>query len=137
MVVSIINLTFALSFNNLNLIKMTKQEAINTINASFPSIWSKDDVLQLINKIDEGTASFDKDKLMDKIHDAIENAINGMSNDEILDQSECEFSVRNGNEIEIESIGVNTSDIVDAVSHDIAEAIDEFIEELEEAKEEA
>lgn len=116
---------------------MTKQQAIDTINASFPSIWSKDDVLQLINKIDEGTASFDKDKLMDKIHDAIENAINGMSNDEILDTSECEFEIRNGNEIVIDSIGVNTSDIVDAVSHDIAEAIDEFIEELEEAKEEA
>lgn len=114
---------------------MTKQQAIDTINASFPSIWSKEDVLQLINKIDEGTASFDKDKLMDKIHDAIENAINGMSNDDILDTSECEFEIRNGNEIQIESIGVNTSEIVDEVSREIGEAIDEFIEELEEKQE--
>jgi transcriptional regulator NrdR family protein len=114
---------------------MTKQQAIDTINASFPSIWSKDDVLQLINKIDEGTASFDKDKLMDKIHDAIENAINGMSNDEILDTSECEFEIRNGNEIEIDSIGINTDDIVNAVMDNVADAIDEFVEELEEVKE--
>ena len=113
---------------------MTKQDAINTINASFPSIWSKDDVLQLINKIDEGTG-FDKDKLMDKIHDAIGNAISGMSNDDILDTSDCEFNIRNGNEIEIESISVNTSEIIDEVSKEIAEAIDEFIEELEEVKE--
>lgn len=115
---------------------MTKQQAIEQIKNSFPSIWSREDVLSLVNQIDEGTAgSIDKDKLMDKIHDAIDNAINGMSNDEILDQSECEFSVRNGNEIEIESIGVNTSDIIDEVSKEVAEAIDEYIEELEEKQE--
>ena len=108
---------------------MTKQEAINTINTSFPSIWSKDDVLQLINKIDEGTASFDTDNLIEKIRKAIENGIDGMSNDEIVDVSSCEFNIRNGNEIEIDSIGINTSDIVEAVMGDVVEAVEEYIEE--------
>jgi len=114
---------------------MTKQEAINTINASFPSIWSKDDVLQLINKIDEGTADFDKGKLLEKMREVVENAINNLSNDEIVDISSCEFEIRNGNEIEIDSIGINTDDIVNAVMDNVADAIDEFVEELEEVKE--
>jgi len=114
---------------------MTKQEAINTINASFPSIWSRDDVFQLINKIDEGTASFDSDNLIEKIRKAVETAINGMNHDDIVDMSECEFDVRNGNEIVLDSFGVNTSDIVDAVMSDVVDAVEEYIEEIKEEQE--
>lgn len=55
-----------------------------------------------------------------------------MSNDEIVDISSCEFEIRNGNEIEIESIGINTSDIVDSVMSDVTDAVDEYIEEITE-----
>lgn len=108
---------------------MTKEQAIEKVENSFPTIWSKEDVLHLISQIDEGEGTFDKDKLLDKIKDAVDNAINGMSNDEIVDASECEFTIRNGNEIEIESIGVNTSDIVDEVMKEIAEVVEDYIEE--------
>ena len=113
---------------------MTKQEAIQTINTSFPSIWSREDVLQLINKLDDEKLEgfVDKDKLLTKIKDAVENAINGMSNDEIIDTSDCEFEIRNGNEIVIDSVGVNTSDIVDAVMTDVTDAVDEYIEDITE-----
>jgi hypothetical protein len=112
---------------------MTKQEAIQTIETSFPSIWSKEDVIKLINKIDEGTG-FDADNLIDKIKDAVENAINGMSNDEIVDTSNCEFEIRNGNEIQVDSVEVNTSDIVENVMKDIVAAIEEYIDELKEVE---
>jgi hypothetical protein len=120
--------------------KMTKEEAINTINTSFPSIWSREDVLQLINRIDvpeqEKLEGFiNKEKMLEKIKDAVENAINGMSNDEIVDISSCEFEIRNGNEIEIDSIGINTSDIVDNVMSDVTDAVDEYIEEITEVYE--
>jgi len=121
-------------------LKMTKEEAINVINTSFPSIWSKEDVLQLIERIDvpeqEKLEGFvDKDKLLKKISNAVENAINGMSNDEIVDISSCDFEIRNGNEIQIESVGINTSDIVDSVMTDVADAVDEYIEEITEVYE--
>ena len=109
---------------------MTKQEALNTINASFPSIWSREDVLQLVNKIDGG--GFDTEKLLEKIRKAVENGIDGMSNDEIVDISSCEFDIHNGNEIQIDSVGINTSDIVDAVMTDVVNAIEEYIEETQE-----
>lgn len=115
---------------------MTKQQAIETINASFPSIWSKEDVLQLINKIDEGTAGFNKEELYDKIRGAVDDAINGLSNDEIVDVSSCEFEIKHGNEIYVESIGINTGDIIDQVMSDVESALDDYIAELEEAKEE-
>ena len=112
---------------------MTKQQAIDTINASFPSIWSKDDVLQLINKIDEGDKGFiDREKILEKIRESVDNAIGGMSNDDIVDCSECEFNIRNGNEIELESVSVNTSEIVDEVMKEVEDAIDEYIEEITE-----
>ncbi len=115
---------------------MTKQEAINTINTSFPSIWSREDVLQLIERIEEVKESdkgfLDKEKLMDKIREAVDNAVSGMSNDDIVDSSECEFNIRNGNEIELESISVNTNDIVDEVMREVEEAVDEYIEEITE-----
>jgi hypothetical protein len=115
---------------------MTKQEAINTINTSFPSIWSREDVLQLINNIDEVKESdkgfIDKEKILEKIKDAVETAINGMNNDDIVDMSDCEFDIRNGNEIVLDSFEVNTSDIVDNVMSDVEGAIDEYIEEITE-----
>ena len=116
---------------------MTKEEAINTINTSFPSIWSREDVLQLIERIDvpeqqklEGFVN--KEKLMEKIREAVENGIDGMSNDDIVDISSCEFDVRNGNEIHIDSVGINTSDIADEVMREVEGAIDEYIEEITE-----
>ena len=119
---------------------MTKEEAINVINTSFPSIWSKEDVLQLINRIDvpeqEKLEGFvDKDKLLEKIKDAVENAINGMSNNEIVDISSCDFEIRNGNEIQIESVGINTSDITDNIMADVEGAVDEYIDEITEVYE--
>jgi hypothetical protein len=121
----------------MNYPKMTKEEAINTINTSFPSIWSREDVLQLIERIDvpeqqkiEGF--IDREKILEKIKDAVETAINGMNNDDIVDMSECEFDIRNGNEIVLDSFGVNTSDIVDNVMSDVEGAIDEYIEEITE-----
>lgn len=113
----------------MNYPKMTKEEAINTINTSFPSIWSREDVLKLINIIDipeqEKLEGFiDKEKMLKKIRSAVETAIDRMSNNDIVDISSCEFEIRNGNEIEIESIGINTSDITDNVMADVEEAVD-------------
>jgi hypothetical protein len=110
---------------------MTKQQAIEKIQNSFPSIWSREDVLTLVNQIDATDTNLDLDNLNDKIREAVDNAVNNMSNDEIVDISTCEFSIRNGNEIEIDSIGINTSDIVDEVMKEVSEVIENFFEEEE------
>lgn len=115
---------------------MTKQQAIEQIKNSFPSIWSREDVLSLVNQIDEGTASIDREKLLEKIREGVDDAINGLSNDEIVDVSSCEFEIKHGNEIYIDNLAINTGDIIDQVMSDVESNIDDYIAELEEVKEE-
>lgn len=143
MVVSIYCLIFVSHNQNqtkMSYLKLTKAEAINVINTSIPSIWSREDILQLIDRIDapeqEKLEGFvDRDKLLEKIRSAVENAIDGISDNEIVDISSCEFEIRNQNQICVVSIGINTSDITDNVMVDVESAVDEYIEEITEGYE--
>ena len=111
---------------------MTKQEAINQVTEAFPSIWSREDVLRVLNEIeDTSTKSFDAEKLIEKIKDAVESVVERMNYDDIVDTSNCEFSIRHGNVIEIDDVSINKDDIIIEVMRDVSLAIDEFFEEEE------
>jgi hypothetical protein len=115
---------------------MTKQEAINQVTEAFPSIWSREDVLRVLNEIDDkSTKLFDADRLIDKIKDSVESTIDRMNYDDIVDTSNCDFSIRNGNEIEIDEVSINKDDIVSEVIRDVVLIIEEFLEEEEEREE--
>lgn len=107
---------------------MTKQQAIKEVENSFPSIFTREDVITLLNKIEGSEIEFDKEVLTEKLRSAVENALNNLSSDDIVDISSCEFVIRNGNEIDIDSIGINTDTIVDEVMRDIESEVDEYIE---------
>jgi hypothetical protein len=114
------------------------QGAITKVENAFPSIFTKDDVVILLSELSDaiendddvtnGGLIMDKETLLDKIRGAVDDAITNMSNDEIVDISSTEFNIRNGNEIEIESIGINTSDIIDEVMREVDEVLDEVYE---------
>lgn len=105
---------------------MTKQKAIEVINSSYSSIWSKDDVLKLINTIDEGSIGDEFVKqLIETICDSVEDTITDI---EMIDESNCTFTICNGNEISIDDISVNTVDIIKQVKYDVTLAINEFFE---------
>ena len=112
---------------------MTKQEAINQVTQAFPSIWSREDVLKVLNEIDDkSTKSFDADNLIDKIKDAVENALYRMNYDDIVDTSNCEFSIRHGNVIEIDDVSINKDDISAGIMGEVSVVIEEYLEEEEE-----
>jgi len=114
------------------------QGAITKVENAFPSIFTKDDVVILLSELSDaiendddvtnGGLIMDKETLLDKIRGAVDDAITNMSNDEIVDISSTEFNIRNGNEIEIESIGINTSDIINEVMLEVDEVLDEVYE---------
>jgi hypothetical protein len=114
------------------------QGAITKVENAFPSIFTKDDVVILLSELSDaiendddvtnGGLIMDKETLLDKIRGAVDDAINNMSNDEIVDISSTEFNIRNGNEIDIESIGINTSDIINEVMLEVDEVLDEVYE---------
>ena len=116
---------------------MTKQEAIDTINASFPSIWSREDVLQLINRIDEvpsGIAQIDKQtvkNLSEAIMDEIRSNVENLGCSEVCDLSSAEFELY-GNEIQLSSVDIDTDEITRNVMDNITDVIEEFFERLEE-----
>ncbi len=117
------------------------QGAISKVQNAFPSIFTKDDVIILLGELSDaiendddvsnGGLIMDKEPLLEKIRRAVDSVINNMSNDDIVDTSSTDFSIRNGNEIEIESIGINTSDIIDEVVREIEEVLDEVYENAE------
>jgi hypothetical protein len=119
------------------------QGAITKVENAFPSIFTKDDVIILLRELSDaiendddddvanGGLIMDKEPLLEKIRGAVDNAINNMSNDDIVDTSDTEFNIRNGNEIEIDRIGINTSDIIDEVMREVEEVLDEVYENAE------
>jgi len=116
---------------------MTKQEAIDTINASFPSIWSREDVLQLVNRIDEvpsGLAKIDKQIVKDltnAIMDEIKENARNLDSSDVCDLSSAEFEL-NYNEISLSSVDLDNDSIAENVVCGIADVIEEFFEKLEE-----
>jgi hypothetical protein len=117
------------------------QGAITKVENAFPSIFTKNDVIILLGELSDaiendddvsnGGLIMDKEPLLEKIRRAVDSVINNMSTDDIVDTSSTDFSIRNGNEIEIESIGINTSDIIDEVVREIEEVLDEVFENAE------
>jgi hypothetical protein len=95
---------------------MTKQEALNTINTSFPTIWSKDDVLSLINSIEE-TTGIDEKKLLERIKTHLENAIHNVDFDEYV--SDVEFEITLYNEIGISHYNFNTTTLIRELTDNI------------------
>lgn len=125
------------------------QETISRVGYAFPSIFTKDDVVQLLKELSDaiendddvvnggGVPLIDKDALIYVIRGAVENAIKNMDEDDIIDTSNVEFQFKNGNEIYLESgcIGLNNQDIIDDVMNEIENDIHDMYEKIEEEKE--
>ena len=94
---------------------MTKQEVINSINDNhLSSIYSKDDVLKLINAIDN-------DSMLIELKDLINNTIQNMDEDSIIDKREAEFSM-DYNEVTLDSVEIYR----DGISETIFEAVKNY-----------
>lgn len=94
---------------------MNKDQAISKVNESVASLFTKEDVLLLIEDIDtEGGLDFDIDKLIEHVQDAIQN----LNDFDIVDTETAEFSL-DGSQIELDSISIDTNNIEAAVEDSI------------------
>lgn len=107
---------------------MTKSEVISNVNKSLSSIYSKDDVLKMLNELSDNN-SIDKEKLLDKIRDAVENAVDNLDKDDIIDEDSCSFEIKNNNEVTLENVDIETKKIISNIMIDVESAIDEFVDE--------
>jgi hypothetical protein len=99
---------------------MTKEQVISKVNESAGSLFTKEDVIKLIESI-EGTTNIDFEELTNRLEAIIDDADNeGIE----VNSRRCEFSISNGNEIEIEDVHFETEDWKSSINHDIRQLIE-------------
>lgn len=96
---------------------MNKKELINEITEHFPSVYTKEDVVKLINLLDDTQPTVDVEQLKEKIRSKLER----LDSEDIVDYDSIDLSIY-GREITVESVDVNISTILD----EIDEVIDEM-----------
>ncbi|QQO91819.1 hypothetical protein immuto35A_139 [Flavobacterium phage vB_FspM_immuto_3-5A] len=104
---------------------ITKQNAIAQVQNSISSIFSKEDVIKLINSVEGGRVISVYD-----IQRAIDNVVNSFERDteDIVDYTSVEFNISYDNRIEVESVGLNLDFIREALENtfmDFGELVEE------------
>ena len=104
--------------------KVTKQNAIAQVQSSVSSIFSKEDVLFLINSIEVGSNK--KVSVLD-IQRAIDNVIDYVENNErdIVDLDSAEFEINYQNRIELTGVSFNTSELREALENNFSDFAEE------------
>ena len=97
---------------------MNKQEIIETIENGYSSIYTKDDVIKLINLLDTKSTSIDLETIRPHLQQWLYDKINGFDSSDLVDYGSANFDVCN-NYIELNSIDLNINhslikDVVDA-----------------------
>ena len=109
---------------------MTKNQTVELLKQQLPGFYSVEQVIDIINAIEEEgqvqTYSPEQiEKLLETIDDKVERAINNLYSDDLVDTSTAEFSL-SGNEIILDSVEANTSEITEAVMEKVKQAILDF-----------
>ena len=110
---------------------MKKLEVLDLVNSSVSSIFSKEDVINLIKGIDENNG---KVITPNDIERAIDNVINWVDNNErdLLDLDSAEIELNYGNKIEVVGIPIDTDALRSALENVFCDFAQE--EEVEEIK---
>jgi hypothetical protein len=99
---------------------MTKEQVISKVNESAGSLFTKEDVIRLVESI-EGTTAIDFEELANRLEAIVDEADNeGIE----VNSRRCEFSICNGNEIEIEDVHFETDEWKSNINHDIRQLIE-------------
>ncbi len=125
---------------------MTKQEVISQVQGSFGSLFSKEDVIKCLNMVVEQPkvetkASYPSKEWLEKIKQEVLSTIKEVDfNDtDMYDGSNFEFSIKRGNEIELDSFDIDACALKVYVENEIENAfgvIEDDIIEIQKCNEE-
>jgi hypothetical protein len=115
--------------------KVTKENAIASVQNSVSSIFSKEDVINLINSIEGGgrkITPYDIGRAIDRTIDWIEN-----NERDVLDLDSAEFELTYNNQIECTNVPINVDGIREALENNFMDFGEEDdVVELERAENE-
>jgi len=119
---------------------MKKDLVLHSVKHSVSSIFTKDDVLKLIESIEQEQQTNQVYDLIKKLQDLQENIsykFQNLNSDEVVDYDSVEFSIGYNNRIEVEDVSLNVDNLTDIVIDSFSCLIDELRElELNEVEEE-
>ena len=113
--------TFTLT-KKYKIMKVSIDQAITNVNECMSSVFTKNDVLGLLQSIEMKT-SFDKESIISFVERYVEDQVEQLDAGDILDLSSAEFEL-NGNEICLESVNIDTRDLTRNIMGGIDEAVD-------------
>jgi hypothetical protein len=101
--------------------KVSIEQAVVNVNECMSSVFTKNDVLNLLQSIEMKT-SFDKESIISFVERYVEDQVEQLEAQDILDFSSAEFCL-NGNEIELDNIEIDISDLTKNIMGGIDEAV--------------
>lgn len=90
---------------------MNKKQLINEITEHFPSVYTKEDVVKLINMLDDTQPTVDVELLKSKIRSKIER----LSGEDVVNYDDIDLSIY-GREIQVDDVPVNYDTILDEIN---------------------
>ncbi len=117
------------------------QQAVASVQNAFPSIYTKDDVIKLLESIEiqqsSGKLSNEQiEELTQSIQEQVTRAIRNFDTGDIVDNSTAEFSIGYNNTLELDSVDVDLHNLNDEIESTIESTVTEFFEGLEEESDE-
>jgi hypothetical protein len=109
---------------------MKKELVLQSVQNSVSSIFSKEDVINLINSVEAGSS---RKITVDDIERAIDRTIGWIENNEreVLDLDSAEFEISYNNQLECINVPINVDTIREALENnfmDFGEAEDDLVE---------
>ena len=125
---------------------MTKQEVISQVQNSLGSLFTREDVINCLNMVVEAPKveskpTYPSKEWLNRIKDVVLQHIRetDFNDSDMFDISDCEFDIRHGNTIELDSFEVDACALKVYVENEIENAfgvIEDDIIELQQQKEE-
>jgi hypothetical protein len=113
------------------------QEAVASVQNAFPSIYTKDDVIKLLNSIEapkEGNGILTQtqiEELCSRIFEHVKDNASNLDSDDVCDKESAEYELY-GNEISLTSVDIDTRHIANNVVDGVGDVIETFFEDLKE-----
>jgi len=110
--------------------KVSIDQTITNVNECLSSVFTKEDVVNLLRNLEVSSNKLSKSELVDFVTSYVETQVEQLDAQDILDLSSAEFEL-NGNEITLDSVQVDTRDLTRNILGEIKESVEDFFKLLD------
>ena len=114
------------------------QQAVASVQNAFPSIYTKDDVIKLLEsiQIEESSGKLSNEQIEEltrSIQERVVRVINRADVSDVVDLGSAEFEISYNNQLELSNVDLDLSGLESEVEGTIENTVTKFFEDLEES----